>query len=71
MKLDEYVKKVKAGTLSVPTGAPSGKLLVEGMGALDKNDLEAVTAEAFNLDVFDPEKPWDEAFREVQAAMRG
>lgn len=69
MSFDEFIGLAKAGKLVAPSGDRTGKLLTEKRTKLDTKDLEALTAEAFNQDVFSSETPWDEALNKVSQAL--
>jgi len=69
MTFGEYIAAVKAGTQQVHAGELSDAVLVETAGTLDVSDLMAVTAEAYNRDVFDAGVPWDAAYARIKEAL--
>lgn len=68
MAITEYIAAVKAG-LPIAAGSLAGPALVETSGVLDASDLIAVTAEAYNRDVFDADVPWDAAYNRIKEAL--
>lgn len=65
-----FVEQVRAGQVAVGFGgrAEGGKL-ADGFAALTLSNPETVTAEAFNVGVFGPDKKWDEAMEDVREAI--
>ena len=70
MAIDEYIAAVQAGAMSIQAGALAGDQLVETVGVLDPSDLTAVTAEAFNQDVFGADVTWADAYAQIVAALQ-
>ncbi len=69
MTADAFIRKVKAG-YKIPAGAASDVAVFEGFIKLDPTDLEAVTAEAFNIGVFDSDRvSWDQAIQIIRKGM--
>lgn len=56
--------------MSIQAGALAGDQLVETVGVLDPTDLTAVTAEAYNQDVFGADVPWENARAQIAAALQ-
>ena len=70
MDLTEYIAAVMSGALQINAGALVGNTLVETTGVLDPTDLAAVTAEAFNQDVFSADVTWADAYAQIVAALQ-
>lgn len=57
-----FVAAVRSGRILMGQGGlAAGETLADGVAPLSAADADAVTAEAFNQDVFDPETPWETA----------
>jgi hypothetical protein len=69
MTIKQFVDAVKAGKLQVRTGKQEGYTLEEKLGALDPKDLEGMTAEAINLDIFPLTVTWEEAVSQISAVI--
>jgi hypothetical protein len=71
MTLQEFVRKIRAGEMIVPASRIEGDTYATVMEPLTlDDDLESITAEAFQNDVFDPdETSWEDAVRMVRAEI--
>lgn len=69
MAIDEYITTILAGAMPIRAGAFADGKLVETVGVLDPADLDAVTAEAYNQDVFGADVTWDDARGQIEAAL--
>src|SRR5262249_58984649 len=67
MTAEEFIAKIKAGEIQTMTGARDGDNIVELVQPMTLDDVDGVTAEAFNQGVFDATKTsWEEARAELQ-----
>jgi len=69
MTLESYIAKVRKGFPIMGGQLSKKKELSEGMVMLDKGNLRAVTAEAYNQDVFGAEVKWADAQAQVEKAL--
>lgn len=68
MTLEQYIADVKDGML-VMGGEKAHDKLADGSVYLDAKDFMAVTAEAFNQEVFAPTTKWEDAYEQVVASL--
>lgn len=69
MTLAEFVRDVRAGTIPAGAGGETAEgALVDGVSSLAASDLDAITAEAFNQDVFPAGTTWATGRRQVEEA---
>lgn len=72
MTLEEFMTALRAGEIEIATGTIVDGVLYDGAKQLDASDIEMMTAEAFNLDVFGDgtDITWDEAMIQVAQAFQ-
>lgn len=69
MNLEAFIREVRAGRVYYLRGVASRQDVAGVERVLDVTDLNAVTAEAYNQNVLDPELPWDQGLRQVREAI--
>jgi hypothetical protein len=69
MTPEGYVQAVRAGRIRAGTSRVVGDRIVEERVPLPLDDLDALTAEAYNQGVFDPDVPWAAARRRLEALI--
>ncbi len=71
MTLTEFIAAVQAGTLLVAGGQMVDGMLVEHAANLAAGDLDAVTAEAYNVGIFGAVTKWAAARIQIEQALAG
>lgn len=66
--LEQFVASVRAGQISRGGGGPAAGGLSDGLAVLESN-ADAITAEAFNQEIVDPESSWDDVRRKVMGLL--
>jgi hypothetical protein len=70
MTFDSYIAEVKAGKFKIVGGGRAHGDLIEGFVMLNPKDVDAVTAEAFNQQVFSAEEDWQKARAQVERSLK-
>jgi hypothetical protein len=70
MSFDDYITQVKTGRLVIRGGGRAHGDLIEGHVLLSRHDVDAVTAEAFNQQVFPAGEDWQKARAQVAEALK-
>jgi hypothetical protein len=71
MSPEAYIEAVRAGQIQAGVGGREGDRIVDGRAPLGLDDLDALTAEAYNQGVFDPDVPWAAARRRLETLVSG
>jgi hypothetical protein len=66
---EAYVRAVRGGRILVGAGGRKGNRIIDGRVVLGVENLDALTAEAYNQGVFAPEVPWAVARRRLEALI--
>jgi hypothetical protein len=69
MTFEKYIAEVKTGKFKIAGGAHTHTDLIEGFVYLNPKDIDAVTAEAFNQQVFSSGDDWGKARGRISAAL--
>jgi hypothetical protein len=70
MTPEAYVQAVREGRILAGAGGRVGDRLIDGRAPLRTDDLDGLTAEAYNQGVFGPEVPWAVARRRLETLLR-
>jgi hypothetical protein len=69
MTPEAYVRAVREGRLLAGAGGSLRDRIIDGRVPLGTEDLDALTAEAYNQGVFGPEVPWAVARGRLEALL--
>lgn len=67
--LNDFVISALSGDAQIPTAGKSVGKIVEYIGKLDANDIDAIAAEAINRDIVDSATPWDELIKQINVII--
>lgn len=70
MTVQAWVNDVVAGKIKCKTAVVKGDAIYSMTSTLTAEDIDVLTAEAFNQDVFPEDAEWEDGLQSIRAALK-